>query len=73
MFLQGGSEALERLQTAGIAVARDRTKACWQVSNSRVQLAKLQVGQRATGTGDEELAEVGLRTRWPQATPNPAV
>lgn len=26
MFLQGGSEALERLQTAGIAVARDGTK-----------------------------------------------
>lgn len=52
---------------------RNKEWACWQVSNSRVQLAKPQVGQKATGTGDEELAEVGLRTRWPQATPNPAV
>lgn len=47
--------------------------ACWKVSNSRVQLAKPQVGQRATGTGDEELAEVGLRTRWPRATQKKAV
>lgn len=75
MFLQGSSESLERLQTAGMAVARGRTKnrACWKVSNSRVQLAKPQVGQRATGTGDKELAEVGLRTRWPRATQTEAV
>lgn len=47
--------------------------ACWKVSISRVQLAKPQVGQRAPGTGDEELAEVGLRTRWPRATQSKAV
>lgn len=57
----------------GSGQGRGKEWACWKVSNSGVQLAKPQVGQRATGTGDEELAEVGLRTRWPRATHTTAV
>ena len=57
----------------GSGQGRDEEWALWKVSNSRVQLAKPQVGQRATGTGDKELAEVGLRTRWLGATQTKAV
>lgn len=73
VFLQGSSESLERLQTTGMVVARDEEWACWLASSSRVQLAKPQARQAATGTRDEELAEVGFRTRGPQATQNKAV